>query len=163
MAAVYVGIGSNLAKPIAQVEQAFAELANISQTALQARSPLYRSAPLGPPDQPDFINAVVLLDSTLTPDDLLQALQAIERTHGRIRSQRWGPRTLDLDLLLYDQLQSDDPKLTLPHPGLHERLFVLQPLLDIAPGLVIPSLGSMRDLLTNCPPLAIEAVKPPDY
>lgn len=159
MAAVYVGIGSNLAKPIAQVEQAFEELANIRQTALQACSPLYRSAPLGPPDQPDFINAVVLLDSTLIPDDLLHALQTIERAHGRIRSQRWGPRTLDLDMLLYDQLQSDDPKLTLPHPGLHERLFVLQPLLDIAPSLVIPSLGSVRDLMAACPPLAIEAIK----
>jgi 2-amino-4-hydroxy-6-hydroxymethyldihydropteridine diphosphokinase len=121
-----------------------------------AQSPLYRTTPVGgPPGQPDYLNAVAALDTTLSPDNLLIALQAIETAQGRIRTVQWGPRTLDLDLLLYDQLTRADPWLTLPHPRLHQRAFVLYPLHDIAPNLTIPGLGPLRDLMAHCPPLNI--------
>lgn len=154
----YIGIGSNLADPLAQVRQAFRDLDAIPQSRGVARSPLYRSKPLGPQDQPDYINAAAALETTLSADDLLRALQAIEAAHGRIRQQRWGPRTLDLDLLLYGDLVRQDPDLTLPHPRLHERAFVLRPLYAIAPGLVIPGRGAVRRLLHACSQAGIEPV-----
>lgn len=151
-ARAYIGIGSNLGEPIKQVNDAFRALEHLPASICIARSPLYRSAPMGgPPDQPDYINAVAALDTHLTPAQLLVALQAIELAQGRIRTVRWGPRTLDLDLLLYDQHVSDDPQLTLPHPRLQERAFVLYPLYDIAPDLVIPRQGCLHALLANCP------------
>lgn len=151
-ARAYVGIGSNLGDPVNQVRQAFDRLDNILSSCCVARSALYRSAPVGgPPDQLDYINAVVALDTGLTPGQLLAVLQAFELAQGRQRTVRWGPRTLDLDLLLYDQLITDDPRLTLPHPRLHERAFVLYPLYEIAPDLVIPGRGSLRELCANCP------------
>lgn len=151
-ARAYIGIGSNLEDPIRQVQRAFQALNGILASSFVARSPLYRTAPVGgPPDQPDFINAVAALDTGLTPAQLLAVLQALEAAQGRVRTVRWGPRVLDLDLLLYDQLTSDDPWLTLPHPRLHERAFVLYPLHDIAPKLVIPGRGPLRRWLANCP------------
>jgi len=154
----YVGIGSNLDDPLAHVRQAFRDLDAIPQSRGVARSPLYRSKPLGPQDQPDYVNAVAALKTALTADDLLRTLQAIEAAHGRIRQQRWGPRTLDLDLLLYGDLVRHDPDLTLPHPRLHERAFVLRPLHAIAPALIIPGRGEVRRLLRACSRSGIESV-----
>lgn len=152
----YIGIGSNLNNPVAQVQQVCQALAELPASQLIARSPLYRSAPVGgPPDQPDYCNAVVALDTALNPEELLIALQALEIQQGRVRTVRWGPRTLDLDVLLYGSLQRDDPWLTLPHPRLRERAFVLYPLYDIAPDLTIPGQGSLSELLGNCPPLPL--------
>lgn len=147
----WVGLGSNLQAPRRQVERAFEALARLPRTHLAGRSRLYRSDPLGPPGQPDYVNAVAALDTALAPLALLDALQSIERAHGRERSLRWGPRTLDLDLLLYGDLRHACEQLTLPHPRLHERAFVLYPLADLAPGLVIPGFGALSELLRTCP------------
>ena len=147
----YVGLGSNLDGPAAQITRAFDELAGLPETRLAACSPLYRSAPMGPQDQPDFVNAAVALDTGLAPLDLLEHLLAIEVQHGRRRDgAHWGPRTLDLDLLLYGDLRLDSPGLSLPHPGLHERAFVLYPLADIAPALTVPGHGQLQALLARC-------------
>lgn len=152
----YVGIGSNLDDPPSQVRRAFQALATLPASRCVARSPLYRTAPVGgPSEQPDYLNAVAALDTTLEPAALLTALQKIENAQGRIRDVRWGPRTLDLDLLLYGALIRDDPRLTLPHPRLHERAFVLYPLYDIAPALLLPGRGRLRDWLASCPPSGV--------
>jgi 2-amino-4-hydroxy-6-hydroxymethyldihydropteridine diphosphokinase len=129
----YIGIGSNLHEPHAQVEAAFEELARLPRTRLSARSSLYRSAPVGYAAQPDFINAVAELDTGLGARELLGELQAIEARHGRRRSFANAPRTLDLDLLLFGDARIDEPQLVVPHPRMHERAFVLAPLLEIAP------------------------------
>ena len=143
----YIGLGSNLQDPVAQIERAFAELAALPGTELTARSPLYKSPPMGPQDQPDFVNAAAALATDLAPDALLQALLGIERTHGRRRDgTRWGPRSLDLDLLLYGDRVLPGPGLVLPHPGLHERSFVLYPLADIAPQQRVPGHGTVAEL-----------------
>lgn len=150
--AAFVALGSNLDNPRAQVERALTELGNISGTTLIAHSRLYWSPPLGPPDQPNFVNAVAALETTLTPRALLDALIGIERTHGRTRNgQRWGPRTLDLDLLLVGDVVQDEAGLTLPHPGLTQRAFVLYPLAELAPDLGIPGVGPLRALLARVP------------
>ena len=155
----YIGLGSNLADPVQQVARALDELVAIPQSLLVARSRLYRSAPLGPRDQPDYINAVAAIDTQLEAKTLLHHLQHIERRHGRVRdSERWGPRTLDLDLLLYGDEVSSDDELTLPHPGAHERAFVLAPLYAIAPHSTIPGKGKVIDLLEACRSQLIEVV-----
>lgn len=150
MALAYIGLGSNLEDPLAQVARAFDELANIPQSALLARSAIYSSHPVGP-EQPDYINAVALLDTQLEPLALLDALQAIEQAHQRLRIQHWGPRTLDLDLLLYGDQIIDSERLTVPHPYLTQRSFVLYPLADISPNLHLPDGTSLADLLSRCP------------
>lgn len=143
----YVGLGSNVDEPVAQLERAFAELAALPETFLRARSGLYRSAPVGPAGQPDFINACALLPTRLPPQLLLERLQAIETAHGRRHDgASWGPRPLDLDLLLYGFRTFRTPELTLPHPRITERNFVLLPLSEIAPGLTIPGQGSVSAL-----------------
>ena len=153
----YIGLGSNLADPVMQVRQAISAIATLPSSKLQAQSPLYISKPMGPSDQPDYINAVVALETTLTPLELLDAMQSIEQVQGRVREgQRWGPRTLDLDILLYGQEVINQLRLQVPHPGLTERSFVLYPLASIAPELVIPNHGSLRDLLANCPDDGLE-------
>ncbi|GAA5177722.1 MULTISPECIES: 2-amino-4-hydroxy-6-hydroxymethyldihydropteridine diphosphokinase [Halomonadaceae] len=134
---VYIGLGSNLADPVRQVEQAFDELDGLPLTRLAARSPLYRSRPVGPQDQPDFVNAVARIVTRLSPLALLDQLQALEQRHRRVRQRHWGPRTLDLDLLLFADRHWASARLTLPHPALLERAFVMIPLADIAPGLVL--------------------------
>lgn len=154
----YVGLGSNLESPRTQVERAFAALAGLPRTRLAGRSRLYRSDPLGPPGQPDYVNAVAALDTALEPLALLDALQSIEHAHGRVRTLRWGPRTLDLDLLLYGTRISRCARLTLPHPRLHERAFVLYPLADLAPGLTVPGSGFLPDLLRQCPYAGLETI-----
>jgi 2-amino-4-hydroxy-6-hydroxymethyldihydropteridine diphosphokinase len=135
----YVGLGSNLDDPVRQVRAALAALAALPRTRLIASSALYRNPPMGPPEQPDFVNAVAGLLTALPALELLHELQSIEDAQGRRRDgPRWGPRTLDLDLLIYGDTQLRSEALTLPHPGLAERPFVLVPLLEVAPGLRIP-------------------------
>lgn len=148
-ARAYIGLGSNLDHPAQQIERALAALRELTQTQLVAVSPLYRSSPWGDPDQDDFVNAVAAIDTQLTPHALLRALLAIEQRQGRDRSsgRRNGPRTLDLDLLCFDALVLDEPGLQLPHPRLGERAFVLLPLCDLAPELMIPGQGVVRSLL----------------
>lgn len=147
----YVALGSNLDQPIAHVQRAFAELDAIPDTRCVKRSSLYRSDPMGPADQPDYINAVAALDTQLPATALLRQLQALETAHGRVRTgAQWGPRTLDLDLLLYGSQQIDEPDLKVPHPGLHERPFVLYPLAEIEPELVVPGRGPLVQLTERC-------------
>ena len=147
---VYVGLGSNLEDPVAQVLEAVEELEMIPDSILVSRSSLYRGKPMGPADQPDYVNAVVALDTLLSAPQLLQALQRIETQQGRERTgQQWGPRILDLDLLLYGKRVIDSPELTLPHPGLHERDFVIIPLAEIAGNLNIPGKGMLSALIKN--------------
>mgnify|MGYP003702116605 FL=1 len=149
---VYVGLGSNLNNPVHQVKQALRALDTISTTHLSTHSALYRSQPLGPQNQPDYINAVAVLTTQLSPLTLLYQLQTIENKQGRVRGvERWGPRTLDLDMLLYDNRLLQNPQLTLPHPGLYERAFVLYPLYECAPDLVLPDGQRVYDLMQHCP------------
>ena len=157
----YLGLGANLDDPARQVRRAFDELAALPASRLVSRSPLYKSPPLGPPDQPDYINAVAALETTLPPLELLAALRAIEVRHGRTRvGSRWGPRSLDLDILLYGDLMLDSPELRLPHPGLHERAFVLYPLYDVAPELEVPGRGRVRELRARLAAPRIERLEP---
>jgi 2-amino-4-hydroxy-6-hydroxymethyldihydropteridine diphosphokinase len=137
----YVALGSNLGDPLATVQAAFAALRDLPQTRLAAASSLYRSAPVGLKNQPDFINAVAALDTRLDAEALLDALFAIEARFGRRRDYHHAPRTLDLDLLLYGDETRATPRLVLPHPRMHERAFVLLPLVEIAPDAVIPGHG----------------------
>ena len=144
----YIGLGSNLDNPELQLDTALAALDGIHDTSLVRYSSFYRSIPLGPSDQPDFINAVALLDTHLTAGQLLSQSQLIENRQGRVRDgQRWGPRILDLDILLYGDQVIDEPQLTVPHPGIRYRNFVLMPLLELAPDLEIPGLGRVDELL----------------
>ncbi len=142
----YVAIGSNLNQPRERVAEAVAHLAALSDTRLEARSALYRALPMGPQDQPDFVNAAAGLLTRRSPHDMLEALLDIERRMGRIRERRWGPRVIDLDLVWMVGTGVDDPGLTLPHPGVSMRNFVLYPLSDIAPTLDIPGHGRVLDL-----------------
>lgn len=143
----WIGLGSNLDDPLRQVNTGLVELDRLSQSRLLACSGLYRSAPMGPQDQPDYINAVASVETALSAEGLLEALQAIEQAHRRIRHEHWGPRTLDLDILLYGDKVVDTPLLNVPHPGLAERNFVLVPLAEIAPQLSVPGLGRLSLLL----------------
>jgi 2-amino-4-hydroxy-6-hydroxymethyldihydropteridine diphosphokinase len=152
----YIGIGSNMEGPQTQVARAFEELARLPRTRLGARSSLYRSAALGYAAQPDFINAVAELDTTLGAEQLLAKLQAIEARHGRRRSFANAPRTLDLDLLLYGDARIDEPHLRVPHPRMHERAFVLRPLVEIAPQAVIPGRGAAAACLAACKEQKVE-------
>lgn len=155
---VFVGLGSNLADPQAQVLQAMRELANLPQVRVVRCSSLYRSAPVGYIDQPDFINAVAQLQTSLSPRGLLDALLALEQRCGRTREFINAPRTLDLDVLLYDDLQLHEHGLTIPHPQMHLRAFVLQPLLEIAPECVIPGVGVAADMARQCEDQRLEKI-----
>ena len=146
----FIGLGSNLGESCDQLRRALADLDRLPGTRLLAQSSFYRSAPVGYLDQPDFVNAVAKITTTLTPQDLLSALLHIERQYGRERVFVNAPRTLDLDVLLYDDLQIHEPGLTVPHPQLHLRAFVLQPLLEIAPDCTIPGAGSARHAMQGC-------------
>ena len=147
MAHAFVGLGANLGDPVAQVTKAIADLAALDETRVVRSSSLYRTAPIGHTDQPDFVNAVVLLDTGLAPRKLLETLLDIERAAGRERSFPNAPRRLDLDLLLYGKQTIDEPGLVVPHPRMHERAFVLAPLVEIAPDAVVPGRGRAAALL----------------
>jgi len=144
----YVALGSNLDDPRAQVERALAALDGLPDTRCVLRSSLYRTRPFGPVEQPDFVNAVAGLLTLLDPAALLGRLKALEAQLGRERPVvRWGPRRIDLDLLVHGDARVSQPDLAVPHPGIAERAFVLVPLAEIAPDLVVPGAGRVRDLL----------------
>jgi 2-amino-4-hydroxy-6-hydroxymethyldihydropteridine diphosphokinase len=146
----YVALGSNLDDPPAQVERAFTALAGLRGSCLVARSSLYRSLPFGPVAQPDFINAVAGMLTTLDAAAMLAELKALEERLGRERPVvRWGPRRIDLDLLVHGTTRIDEPQLQVPHPGLAERAFVLAPLAEVAPDLDVPGVGRVRTLATR--------------
>ena len=146
----YIGLGSNLQGPVAQLESAFDLLAAIPETRLVARSPLYRSAPFGGVEQPDFVNAAASMLTQLTARQLFAELKGIESRRGREHGGvRWGPRVLDLDLLIYGAERIDEPDLIVPHPGIADRNFVLLPLMDVAPDLVISDLGPISRIPIN--------------
>lgn len=148
----YIGLGSNLQNPAAQVASAIDRIATIPGCSLQFASSLYGSRPMGPEDQPDFVNAVACLLTRMPARQLLDELLAIELSAGRRRDgERWGPRVLDLDLLMYGQRQIDEPALTVPHPGIAERNFVLFPLREIAPHAHVPGLGTVSALADRLP------------
>jgi 2-amino-4-hydroxy-6-hydroxymethyldihydropteridine diphosphokinase len=156
----YVGIGANLGDPAAQVRRAIDALGALPGTRLAAASSLYRTAPVGYADQPDFVNAVAALDTELSPRGLLDGLLAIERDAGRERSFRNAPRTLDLDLLLYGDATLEDDVLTVPHPRMHERAFVLAPLAEIAPDAEIPGRGSAAACAARLPDQGVRRAAP---
>jgi len=143
----WVGLGANLGEPAQQIEQALQQLDALPSTRLLCRSSLYRSAPMGPSDQPDYLNAVAGLNTTLSPDQLLSALLDTEQALGRRRAgRRWGPRVIDLDLLAYGDEQRESEFLRLPHPGIAQRAFVLQPWQELAPDFQVPGQGTVAEL-----------------
>ncbi len=152
MSLVYIGLGSNLAQPCQQLLTAINALQSLPATHLQQCSQFYLTKPWGNPDQPDFVNAVVAITTTLPALALLSHLQAIEKQQGRQRDNelRWSPRTLDLDILLYDQLCCAEPQLIIPHPRLTQRNFVLYPLAEIAPDLILPDGRAVQQLAAAC-------------
>ncbi len=158
MTAAYVGIGANLGDPCSQVLLAFDELGGLPKSRLSARSSLYRSAPIGGVAQPDYVNAVARIETTLDPQELLCVLLQVEQRHGRERSVPNAPRTLDLDLLLHGTRQVNTPSLVLPHPRMHERAFVLTPLLEIEPGAAIPGRGPASEWLAKCADQSVERI-----
>ena len=148
----YLGLGANLANPVAQLQNAITALRLLKQSTLLAVSGLYGSKPMGPQDQPDYVNAVAKVSTTLSPLALLDALQQIEQQQGRQRkTERWGPRSLDLDILLYGNHTISNERLTVPHYGLTKREFVLYPLAEIAPKLVLPCGTPLQTLLSQVP------------
>lgn len=156
----YVALGANIGEPVKHLRAAVDDLGALAGTRVVARSSLYRSAPVGLLNQPDFINAVVAVDTEMPALALLHQLLAIEARHGRVRSVPNAPRTLDLDLLLYGELQMQEAELTLPHPRMHQRAFVLLPLLEVAPDIVLPALGHGQDFLPSVADQAITRAEP---
>lgn len=150
MTRVYIALGSNLANPLHQVQSALNALAELPQTKLIATSSLYRTPPLGPQDQPDYLNAVVALDTVLSAENLLDHTQKIELEHGRVRKdERWGPRTLDLDILLFGDEIINTERLTVPHYDMKNRQFMLYPLAEIAPELHFPTGESLQSVIAQ--------------
>ncbi|MCO4837818.1 MAG: 2-amino-4-hydroxy-6-hydroxymethyldihydropteridine diphosphokinase [Oceanospirillaceae bacterium] len=151
MVNVYIGLGSNLDQPKDHIRLALEDLKKLPQSQLVLASRLYLSKPVGPQDQDDFINAVALLTTTLEPLALLDKLQAIEQQHQRVRERHWGPRTLDLDILLFGNQVIEQPRLKVPHVQMDQRDFVIGPLLEICPQLVLPNGTPLQHLLQQCP------------
>ena len=155
----YIALGSNLDNPANHVRRACQELSALPQTRCLQYSRLYQSTPHGPTDQPDYINAVAELETALPPNELLSMLQALETAHGRVRTgEHWGPRPLDLDILLYGDQQIDGPDLQVPHPYMAERAFVLYPLAELAADINIPGYGPLNELLKTCPADGLESL-----
>ena len=154
----YVGLGSNQSDPVGQVCAALRALDALPDCRRVGQSSLYRNPPMGPQDQPDFINAVAALDVALPAGELLAAVQRIEQAHGRERGPRWGPRVLDLDLLLYGEATIRSAGLTVPHPGVHQRAFVLYPLAELDRSIPVPGHGPVGALLAGCPDPGPEVV-----
>lgn len=152
MTRCYIGLGSNLDDPAAQLRSALALIRKVPHTVLESCSGFFASAPVGPGEQPDYVNAVASLETELPPEALLDALQSIENRHGRERTLRWGARTLDLDILLYGNEQLNTARLSIPHPRMAERNFVLEPLAELAPDLTMPDGTALQAMLTRCPP-----------
>ena len=150
MTLAYIAVGSNLANPVLQAQQAIEALKLLPQSTFIAASSLYSSTPMGPQDQPEYINAIVAIDTQLAPLALLDCTQGIEQQQGRERkAERWGPRTLDLDIILYGDQVIDLPRLTVPHYGMKQREFVIYPLYEIAPELCLPDGTKLSDLITQ--------------
>ena len=159
MERVYIGLGSNLAEPQSQLRAALQTLQSLPDSRFIGCSSLYASDPLGPADQPRYVNAVAALDTRLEPHALLDQLQRIELEQGRQRkAERWGPRTLDLDILLFGERVLHDERLTVPHYHMHARAFVLYPLAELAPGLQLPDGRALTDLLADCPFTGLERI-----
>lgn len=151
MTLAYIAIGSNLASPLEQVNAAITALGEIPYSQIVARSAFYRTPPLGPQDQPDYLNAAVALDTTLDAEALLDHTQRIELAQGRVRkAERWGPRTLDLDIMLFGDEVINTPRLTVPHYDMHNRGFMLWPLFEIAPEVLFPDGTPLACVLTQC-------------
>ena len=149
---VFIGLGSNLDNPLSQLKKAIEYLNQVKGLQLVAVSDFYCSPPMGPQDQPDYINAVAQLTTELSVDQLLDELQKIESKQGRVRKERWGARTLDLDILLYGNEVINTERLTVPHCGISERIFVLYPLLDlVSEDFIIPTAGKLSELIAACP------------
>ncbi len=146
----YIGLGSNLDNPVYQLKQALLKLENLPHSQLIKYSSFYHSPPMGSQNQPDFVNAVAKIKTQLPPIELLQVLHKIENQQGRVRTERWGPRTLDLDILLYGNQQFQDNILTLPHTGLYFRAFVLYPLYECEPELILPDGQRLQDVTQHC-------------
>ena len=142
-----IAVGANLGDAEQVVTQTLSTIAERLEGELEARSSLFRTAPVGGPEQPEFVNAVAIVHSVLQPRDVLGRLQVMEEEAGRVRDVRWGPRTLDLDLIVADDVVSEDPDLVIPHPRAHERAFVLVPWLEIDPHAEIPGRGSVKSLV----------------
>ena len=156
----YIGLGSNLDDPNGQLRLAIKALSDLPDSRLTAVSRSYRSSPMGPAGQPDYVNAVAMLDTRLKPLELLDALQAIEQQQGRVRKgERWGPRTLDLDLLLYGAEEISHDRLEVPHPGIKQRKFVLYPLAELAPELVFPDGSTLAEALKQALPGELEPLE----
>nr|WP_321275191.1 2-amino-4-hydroxy-6-hydroxymethyldihydropteridine diphosphokinase [uncultured Vibrio sp.] len=150
MITAYIAVGSNLADPVSQAKQAIEALKTLPESKFVKSSQLYSSTPMGPQNQPDYINAVVAIETNLTPLQLLDRTQAIEQEQGRVRKdERWGPRTLDLDIVLYGNEVINSERLTIPHYGMKEREFVLYPLAEIAPSLQLPDGTEVSSLLNQ--------------
>ena len=158
MAEAFIGLGSNLSgesqgtqrDPKQQIHYALKKISQHPEITILGISSLYQTTAIGPGNQPDYINAAAMIETSLEPNVLLDFMQLIEHQQGRVREQRWGARTLDLDLLIYDQLMKSSTRLTLPHPRAYERAFVLAPLADLDADLIIPNYGKVTDLLANC-------------
>ncbi|RAH39148.1 2-amino-4-hydroxy-6-hydroxymethyldihydropteridine diphosphokinase [Halomonas sp. SL1] len=156
----WIGLGSNLDDPHGHVERALTELDALPLTRRRRASSRYASRPLGPADQPDFVNAVAELETRLSPLALLDQLQALEQRHGRVRGRRWGPRTLDLDLLLFDDHEMTTPRLTLPHAEMANRAFVLVPMAELAPALRLPNGRTVAHLAADLDQAGLRRVLP---
>ncbi len=156
---VFIGLGSNMKEPLIQLKSAATALRDTHGLSNIVFSSVYQTEPMGPADQPDYFNAVAQCETTLSADHLLDQTQLIENRAGRIRDRRWGPRSLDLDLLLYGQQIINTFRLTVPHAGIAERSFVLYPLADLAPSLDIPGKGKLSDLLDRCPQRGISRLQ----
>jgi 2-amino-4-hydroxy-6-hydroxymethyldihydropteridine diphosphokinase len=154
-----LALGANLGDRLASLQAALDTIAG--QSSVVAVSAVFETAPVGGPEQPDFYNAVVVLDTDLDPHELLALAQTAERAAGRVRHERWGPRTLDVDVLAFGELCSDDPVLTLPHPRAHERAFVLMPWLDADPGASIPGRGSVAELASTVDVAGVRRLESP--
>lgn len=161
MIKVYLGLGSNLSEPVKQLDAAQQALAELPSSNFIQCSSYYSSRPMGPDDQPDYVNAVTLLETNLKPLELLKCTQEIELSHGRVRkAQQWGPRTLDIDILLFGNEQICEPNLVVPHYGMKKREFVLYPLYQLAPELVLPDGESLSMLIEQCPLNGLHIIEP---
>lgn len=159
MQMAFIGLGSNLDNPQQQMQTALKAMALLPEVHLIAVSSFYKTKPFGPQDQPDFVNAVAKINTSFAPQALLSALQVIENQQGRTRAEKWGPRTIDLDIILFGQQQLELPHLQIPHPEFAKRATVLYPLFEVAPNLVLPDGRSLKSLLLNVDRTGIELLE----